>query len=152
MSAPGEPIQGVSRIEERYRFVLRLLPASYRQRWEEDMVATFLESVRPADPDEAEFVADYGWPRWSEVASIAALAVRLRLGNPDAPVRYLVWAQAIRLAALTWLLGKAVLATTGLGIHLWLLGRLPGVPVPVRHVYLGQPAAQRVAGAGPGGL
>jgi hypothetical protein len=35
----------MSRIEERYRFVLRLLPVSYRQRWEEDMVASFLESV-----------------------------------------------------------------------------------------------------------
>jgi hypothetical protein len=120
----------MSRIEERYRFVLRLLPASYRQRWEEDMVAAFLESVASEDPDETELIADYGRPSWSEVASVVALALRLRLGNAGAPPRYLAWAQAIRLAALVWLLGNAVGASTGVGVHLWLFGKVPWLSVP----------------------
>lgn len=31
-------------LERRYRRVLRLLPGYYRDRWEEDMVAAFLDS------------------------------------------------------------------------------------------------------------
>jgi hypothetical protein len=31
-------------LERRYRRVLRLLPGWYRQQWEEDMVAAFLDS------------------------------------------------------------------------------------------------------------
>ena len=38
MSAP-------SRLEQRYRRVLRLLPAPYRLAWEEEMVATFLATM-----------------------------------------------------------------------------------------------------------
>jgi hypothetical protein len=78
----------VNRLEQRYRLVLRtLLPASYRKLWEEDMVATFLESMDSDDAEAAEFLADYGRPGWSEVASVAALAVRLRLGAAEAPLR-----------------------------------------------------------------
>lgn len=32
-------------LEHRYRRLLRLLPAGYRQAWEEDMVTTFLHSA-----------------------------------------------------------------------------------------------------------
>ena len=49
------------------------------------MVATFLESMASDDAEAAEYLADYGRPSWSEVASVAALAVRLRLGAADAP-------------------------------------------------------------------
>jgi hypothetical protein len=126
----------MSRIEERYRFVLRLLPASYRQRWEEDMVAAFLESVQSEDPEEAEFIAEYGRPSWSEVASVVALAVRLRLGTAAAPPRYLAWGRAVRLAVLAWVLVHAVSAIIGAGFHLWLFGRLPWLPVQVDDVVL----------------
>jgi hypothetical protein len=126
----------MSGIEQRYRLVLRMLPLSYRQRWEEDMVAAFLESVQPADPDEAEFIADYGRPSWSEVASVAVLAVRLRLGNPGAPPRHLAWAHAFRLAALAWLLNNAASATIGLGWHLWLFNKLPWTSVQVDDLIL----------------
>jgi hypothetical protein len=39
-------------LEQRYRRVLRLLPGYYRDKWEEDMVAAFLDSWMTGDPDE----------------------------------------------------------------------------------------------------
>jgi len=126
----------MSGIEERYRFVLRLLPASYRQRWEEDMVAAFLESVTPDDPEEAEFVRDYGRPSWPEVFSVVGLALRLRLAHAGAPPRYLVWAQAVRLASLGWVFLNAVAGATILAFHLWLVGALPGVGAPMNGEFL----------------
>ena len=66
----------MSVLEDRYRSVLRMLPASYRAVWEEEMVSTFLASMDPDDIDEAEFRADFGRPGFSEVASVAGLAVR----------------------------------------------------------------------------
>ncbi|HZM75585.1 MAG TPA: hypothetical protein VFC19_07645, partial [Candidatus Limnocylindrales bacterium] len=74
----------MNRLEERYRRVLRLLPASYRGVWEEDMVATFLASVATDDREEAEYLADFGRPSWPEVFSIVALAIRLRIGSAGA--------------------------------------------------------------------
>ncbi|MGK5741455.1 hypothetical protein [Micromonospora sp. URMC 103] len=71
----------MSRLEERYRFILRLLPAAYRQEWEDDMVAAFLRSMDTGDPETTAYAADYGRPSLSEVASIVSLAVRLRLGG-----------------------------------------------------------------------
>jgi hypothetical protein len=69
----------VTRLERRHRRVLRLLPAAYRAAWEDEMVATFLESRASEDPETAEFEADFGRPSWQEAASVAALAVRLRM-------------------------------------------------------------------------
>lgn len=109
----------MNRLEDRYRRVLRLLPASYRQAWEEDMVATFLESEQPEDAEEAEFAADHGRPSWAEVASVVALAVRLRLGGDGAPPRYLVWGETVRRLALVGLLVQAVAALAGIGAWLW---------------------------------
>ena len=120
----------MSGIEERYRLVLRLLPPSYRQRWEEDMVAAFLESVTPDNPEEAEYVRDFGRPSRSEIFSVVGLALRLRVGHPGAPPRYVAWAQAVRLAALGWLFTYAVAGTTTLTFHLWLVGRVPGLAAP----------------------
>ena len=77
----------MTRLEERYRRVLRLLPVSYRVIWEDDMVATFLASTHTDDRDEADYLADFGRPSWAEVASIAALAIRLRIGSAGAPPR-----------------------------------------------------------------
>ncbi|MFD0747083.1 hypothetical protein ACFQ1L_38695 [Phytohabitans flavus] len=117
----------MSRLEERYRTVLRLLPAGYRARWENEMVAVLLESMERDDPEEAEFVRDYGRPSWSEVGSVAALALRLRLGGAGTP-RSLTWGAAVRLAVLMALLAHAVAGTVGAGLRLWLAGALPGCP------------------------
>ncbi|OLB79718.1 MAG: hypothetical protein AUI14_09415 [Actinobacteria bacterium 13_2_20CM_2_71_6] len=127
----------MSPLEQRYRFVLRALPAPYRAVWEEEMVTTFLESMRRDDPEEADFVAEYGRPSWSEVASVATLAVRLRLpalrlrfGGTGAPPRSVVWGDAVRLAALVVLFTHAVNVVFFLGIKLWVAGQLPWLPEP----------------------
>jgi hypothetical protein len=108
----------MTRLEGRYRRVLRLLlPAAYLREWEDEMVATFLESVRVDDPDDAAYLADFGRPGWSETASVAALAVRrrpgtarLRLGAGGASPRDLAWGEAARIVALVGVLAHAVAA------------------------------------------
>ena len=119
-----------SELERRYRALLRMLPADYRAAWEDEMVATFLESTARDDPEEAEFAADFGRPSWPEVASVLALAVRLRLGGTGAGPRRRACGDAVRLVALMGLLAQAVLAVLGLGTLLWLAGKLPGTPPP----------------------
>jgi hypothetical protein len=131
---------GVSRLEERYRFVLRALPASYREMWQEEMVATFLEGAQPDDPEDADYVAEFGRPSWPEVASVLALAVRLRIGTAGAPPRYAAWGQAIRLVALVGLLSHAVLGTATVAIRLWLAGKLSWLPAPRTDWMSGMPA------------
>ena len=76
MSGPG--------LERRYRRVLRLLPGYYRDRWEQDMAAAFLDSWLTGDPEEDEAVLQFCKPTWAEVASVAGLAVRLYLGGAGA--------------------------------------------------------------------
>jgi hypothetical protein len=119
----------MSRLEDRYRRVLRLLPAGYRQVWQEDMVAAFLASTATGDPETDEYLADYGRPGLAEVASVAALAARLRLGA-DAPARRDVWGRAVRLAVLLATLTNAVMSTGGVTVTAWLTGALGWPPVP----------------------
>ncbi len=71
----------MSRLEERYRRVLRLLPAGYRRQWEDDMVAAFLETMQTGDAETDEYLADHGRPSLAEMTSILSLAVRLRIGG-----------------------------------------------------------------------
>jgi hypothetical protein len=119
------------------------------------MVATFLESMASDDAEAAEYLADYGRPSWSEVASVAALAVRLRLGAADPPLRSGAWGEAVRLVALMGLLVHAAAATIEAGSTLWLAGRIDWLAAPRR---LGtRPTPQRLAydldhrrAAGPG--
>jgi hypothetical protein len=136
----------MSRLEERYRLVLRLLPASYRAAWEEEMVAAFLDSMATNDSDDAEYLAEFGWPSRSEMASVVALAVRLRLpairlrlGTPGAPPRYAASGEGIRRAVLALLLVHAAFAMVGLGAMLWLLGKVPAwvPPAPVEWTQAG---------------
>ncbi|MEV0069863.1 hypothetical protein [Amycolatopsis sp. NPDC050768] len=173
----------MTELERRYRAVLRLLPQWYRERWEEDMVATFLagelgrvevgnpfvtgeivndgavdfdhaglgsalddlaearetaggdvtlagatgptsgtgdvgasaglesgnqsaasEVGDPATLDQAEYAAEFGRPALAEVASVAALALRLRLGGGGAPERSLAVGAGVRVAVLGGLL------------------------------------------------
>ena len=55
-------------LEQRYRRVLRLLPGYYRDQWEEDMVAAFLDSWLTGDPDEDSVTMEYDRPSRPEVA------------------------------------------------------------------------------------
>jgi hypothetical protein len=119
-------------LERRYRQVLRLLPASYRAAWEEEMVAAFLQSMATTDAEDSEFLAEYGSPSRSEVASVVALAVRLRLpalrlrlGVPGAAPRYAASSEGVRRAALALVLMHSAFAVVGLGELLWLLGKVP---------------------------
>lgn len=120
-------------LEQRYRFVLRMLPASYREAWEEDMVATFLASMDTADVEDAEYLADYGRPSWSEVASVIRLAVRLRVGGVGMPPLSVAWGEtvrAVRLVGLAVLLFNAVSGTWGVWRMFWLANQIPGLPAP----------------------
>ena len=69
-------------LERRYLRVLRLLPGWYRQQWEQDMVAAFLDSWLTGDPEADEYVTGAAGPSLAEVASVAVLAARLYLVGP----------------------------------------------------------------------
>jgi hypothetical protein len=120
-------------LERRYRRVLRLLPGWYREQWEEDMVAAFLDSWLTGDPEADEYISKAAGPSWAEVASVAALAARLYLAGQGVPRRY-AWGQAARLAVLCVTL---VQATRGLDIlvqTVWsrhLFGWLPAAPASI---------------------
>jgi hypothetical protein len=120
----------VSPLEARYRRVLRVLPEAYRREWEDEMVATFLDSMHSDDPDEAEYLTDYGRPGAAEVASVAGLAVRLRLGELGGPQRYAVTGAAVRLAGLLGLLALGVLGVLSLIFQVAAAGLLPWLPSP----------------------
>ena len=112
-------------LERRYRRVLRLLPGWYREQWEQDMVAAFLDSWLTGDQEADEYIRKAAGPSASEVASVAWLAVRLRLVGPGTARRY-TWGQAIRRAVVALLLLHAVLAVDVLvflgGAALWSAG------------------------------
>ncbi|HLL67228.1 MAG TPA: hypothetical protein VK453_16205 [Micromonosporaceae bacterium] len=127
-----------SLLEDRYRRALRMLPGSYRKAWEEDMVATFLQGAYAADPDDPEGV-ELSHPDRSELASIIALSVRLRLGVLGAAPRYLAWGAAARRVALVGLLAHTIVALVGVVLEVWIIQRLPGVIIP-EGVGLGYPS------------
>jgi hypothetical protein len=105
-------------LERRYRRVLRLLPGWYRQRWEQDMIAAFLDSWLTGDPEADEYITWAAGPSFAEVASVAGLAVRLHLGGPGT-ARRCAWGHAIRRAVLTVTLAHAVLAVNVLALLVW---------------------------------
>ncbi|MBQ1051635.1 hypothetical protein KBX50_24605 [Micromonospora sp. C51] len=131
----------MSRLEERYRRVLRLLPTGYRRQWEDDMVAAFLETMQTGDAETDEYLADHGRPSLAEVTSIVSLAVGLRIGGPDAPPRPYAWGQAVRLAVLAGVLTQAAMATVGLAVTLWLTGALSWLPAPTSEWALVPPSS-----------
>ncbi|MBV9445903.1 MAG: hypothetical protein JO345_08415 [Streptosporangiaceae bacterium] len=106
-------------LEDRYRRLLRLLPGYYRDRWEEDMVAAFLDSRVTGDEDQDAYACEFGKPAWPEAASVAALAARLYLGGAGAPRRYLAWGQAVRCAVLAVLLAHAAQGLADLTLLAW---------------------------------
>lgn len=112
-------------LEERYRHTLRLLPASYRAEWEDEMVATFMDAAGEVSDE------DNPKPRWSEAFSVAALAMRVRLGGGvGASPRSVAWGDAVRLAALAGLLVLAASACVGVVglLRLYLFGPPGTVP------------------------
>jgi hypothetical protein len=125
-------MSGELRLEQRYRRVLRLLPGYYRERWEEDMVAAFLDSRLTGDPDMDDCVLEFGKPACQEVASVILLAARLYLGGVGAPGRYFAWGQAVRYAVLALLMVHAVRGLDGLRLVLFASGRhsLGIIPAP----------------------
>jgi len=95
-------------LERRYRRVLRLLPGWYREQWEEDMVAAFLDSWLTGDPEADEYISKTAGPSWAEVASVTGLAARLYLSGAGASGRRFTWGQALRNAVLAVILVRAV--------------------------------------------
>jgi len=116
-------------LEQRYRRVLRLLPGYYRERWEDDMVGTFLDGWLTGDTEADEYISQAARPEWAEVASVACLAARLYLGGAGTPRRYFAWGQAVRRAVLAVMLVHAVLGLDVLVRTAW-SRRLFGLPAP----------------------
>ena len=116
-------------LERRYRRVLRLLPGWYRERWEQDMVAAFLDSWLTGDPEADEYITRAAGPSWAEVASVARLAVRLHLGGAGT-ARRLAWGQAIRCAVLAVTLVQAVRGLDVLVQTAWSRDLLSWLPAP----------------------
>jgi hypothetical protein len=117
-------------LERRYRRALRLLPGYYREQWEEDMVAAFLDSWLTGNPYSDECVLEFCKPAWQEIASVALLAGRLYLGGGGAPRRYFAWGQAARNAVLALLLVHAVRGLDGLRLVFFARGSHPLGIVP----------------------
>jgi hypothetical protein len=118
-----------SDLERRYRRVLRLLPRWYREQWEQDMVAAFLDSWRTGDPEADEYISKAAGPGWAETASVVGLAIRLHLGGPGTPRRH-AWGQAIRRAVLAVLLVHAVLDVNVLVFLVWSHRLADWLPAP----------------------
>jgi hypothetical protein len=117
-------------LERRYRRVLRLLPGWYRDKWEQDMVAAFLDGWLTGDPEADEYITWAAGPSWGEVASVAGLAARLYLGGAGTPRRF-AWGQAVRRAALALTLVQAARGLNILVRTVWgrrVFGWLPAPP------------------------
>jgi hypothetical protein len=113
----------MSRLERRYRLLLRTLPAGYRERWGEEMTATFLDAeFAGPDPD---LRAEYGSPGWAEIAAVLRLAVLLRLSPHSADRRVARRGDAIGAAAVCLVLVQAVVGVLGAVSLLWAAQRLP---------------------------
>jgi len=106
-------------LERRYRRVLRLLPGYYREQWEEDMVAAFLDTWLTGDPQADAYISQAAGPGLAEIASVVSLAGRLYLGGAGTPRRYFAWGQAVRRAVLALLLLHAMQALNVLVLTTW---------------------------------
>lgn len=124
-------------LEHRYRMLLRVLPAWYRDDRDEEMVATFL-AARHAGDDTDDLDQEYGWPGWAEAFATAALAVRTRLAATGAPPRALAAGGIVRTAALLGLLIQSAFAAATLtGALVTAARQQPGTvvtPLPVGQV------------------
>src|SRR4029453_5882273 len=101
---------GMTRLERRYRLLLRLLPRWYRAEREEEMVGTFL-----GERDDA-LDLEYSFPGWVETRAVAVLAVRTRLAPPRGPARAVAMGNAVRVVAVLGLLTHAALVLEGAAV------------------------------------
>ena len=134
-SVAAEGTSEMTLLEQRYRRWLRLLPKDYREQWEEDMVDTFLAgALRGTDEDRV--VASFGSPQLGEVASVIALALKLRLlhftiaRSEAAPVQDgwpAAWRTAWSRVALIGLLVNTIWFTVSVPLTLWHRDKLPGL-------------------------
>ncbi|GGU13552.1 hypothetical protein GCM10010178_00950 [Lentzea flava] len=94
--------QGMSNLERRYRWLLRVLPKWYRQDREEEMVGIFLAD-RTDDLD-----LEHSWPGWGETGAILGLAVRTHLAAGAAltsvPARVMWRGEVVRVLGMIGLL------------------------------------------------
>ena len=128
----------VNALEDRYRRVLRVLPAEYRAEREEELVATFLESTWTGDEEYDAWLRECGRPDLPEVLSVLALAARVRLaGRAGDPGAY-AWGQAVRALVLVCLLVNALVLPMALAQHVWLAADLP-LPAATRDAIIGSP-------------
>ncbi len=119
-----------SNLERRYRRVLRLLPGWYRQQWEQDMVAAFLDGWLTGDPDADEYISKAAGPGWAETASVAGLAVRLYLSGGGIARGHFAWGQAARNAVLAVLLVHAARGLAALTFLAWSRHWIGWIPAP----------------------
>jgi hypothetical protein len=118
---------GPSRLEARYRRLLRVLPAGYRAVREQEMVDAFVQTSVDANPELADLTLQSGWPGPRESASIVRLALRLRWADPHAPPRYQVRAAGLRVTTLGSLTVLAVTAAQSVLSQVWFaLAPTPG--------------------------
>ena len=80
-------------LESRYRRLLALLPAAYREQRAEEMVGMLLDGA----------AEQQRWPRPAEVASVAGLSVRLRTGAPGGSGRAATFGEVLQRLALAGL-------------------------------------------------
>ncbi|MBV9845940.1 MAG: hypothetical protein JOZ47_12815 [Kutzneria sp.] len=114
----------MTRLERRYRSLLRLLPPAYRAEREEEMIGTVM-----ADRND-ELDLEYGWPGWPEAWAVAVLAVRTRLAGPGGPPRAAAHGDTVRLVALLGLLVSSVMAVAAMATWLSIVWR-PAYPADV---------------------
>ncbi|MBS2963646.1 hypothetical protein KGA66_11345 [Actinocrinis puniceicyclus] len=95
--------QGTDMLAARYRRVLMVLPAAYRERRGEEMLSTLLDGA--ADGKRR--------PSLAEASSLAALAIRLRVGAPGASRRAVATGEVLRRTALAGLLAFGLWHGTG---------------------------------------
>ncbi len=127
-------------LERRYRRVLQLLPGWYRDQWEEDMVAAFLDSWLTGDPETDAYIKEVAGPELAETASVAGLAARLYLTSVTDPAtrlyrigagalrRHWAWAQAVRGAVLAMVLVRAMQGLAELAYLAWVRHWVDWVP------------------------
>jgi hypothetical protein len=127
-------------LERRYQRVLRLLPGWYRQQWEQDMVAAFLDSWLTGDPEADAYIAKAAGPSMAEVASVTGLAARLYLtGAGNLLRRYFAWGQAVRGAVLAVTLVQAVRGLDDLLLTSWSRHLLSWLPAPPASLVVSAP-------------
>jgi len=113
-------------LEQRYRRVLRLLPAAYRRAWEHDMVTALLDTrgVDGSGSDD-DALAGLGRPGPGEVVTVVWLAVRARVGVFGATPRQERWGGAVRRVALVGLLLNAAFVLANVVIAVLVMGLPP---------------------------